>query len=93
MADRRNHSQRDALLQRVGGEFTEMPCLRLTAPQAQRLFDLRADVCARILAAFVHDGLLTCDPDGRYRLNDNRPWPSRIGQIQPPGVLATHHAV
>ena len=47
--DRRNHSQRQFLLDRVAGEFREMPCLRLTRAQAQRLFGLRADVCDRIL--------------------------------------------
>ena len=41
--DRRNHASREALLIRVRGEFTEMPCLRLTRGQAQRLFDLWRD--------------------------------------------------
>ena len=75
MADRRNYSRRDALLRRIGGEFTEMPCLRLTGPQARRLFDLRADICERILAALAAEGLLICDGNGRYRLNDARHWP------------------
>ena len=36
-----------------------MPCLRLTPGQAQRLFGLRADVCARVLAGLVDEGTLT----------------------------------
>ena len=33
---------RVALLRRVSGEYYEMPCLRLTRGQAQRLFGLRS---------------------------------------------------
>src|SRR5687767_12635326 len=49
--ERRIQSSRDALVRRVYGEFYEMPCLRLTPGQAQRLFDLRPDVCQRILTS------------------------------------------
>ena len=73
--DRRTQSSRDDLLERVYGEFFEMPCLRLTAAQTQRLFGLRGDVCQRILAALVAGGSLTCE-DQRYRLNDARNWPT-----------------
>lgn len=76
VGDRRNHAARDALLRRVRAEFTEMPCLRLTRGQAQRLFSLRPDVCERILAVLVCDGFLTCGSDDRYRLNDSATWPS-----------------
>ena len=65
-ADRRNIASREQLLQRVRCEFKEMPCLRLTRGQAQRLFGLRADVCARVLAGLVDDGALTRGPDERY---------------------------
>jgi hypothetical protein len=52
-----------------------MPCLRLTAAQAQRLFGLSADVCERILAGLVADGRLACE-NQRYRFNDARSWPT-----------------
>jgi hypothetical protein len=58
------------LIERVAGEFNEMRCLRLTAPQAQRLFGLRADVCHRVLAGLVADGTLVHGTDGRYRLSE-----------------------
>jgi hypothetical protein len=74
--DRRNGPLRDALLRRVCGEFNEMPCLRLTRGQAQRLFGLRSDVCERVLADLVRDGILTYGSDERYRLSDSR-WPTR----------------
>jgi hypothetical protein len=73
--DRRDHSSRDDMLERVYAEFREMPCLRLTPAQTQRLLALRADICARVLARLVADGQLTCE-DQRYRVNDARSWPT-----------------
>ena len=74
--DRRDGTARDALVQRVYGEFHEMPCMRLTAPQARLLFGLRPDVSERILAGLVRQGLLYCDGE-RYRFNDTDAWPVR----------------
>jgi hypothetical protein len=68
--DRRNQRSREALVTRVVAEFQEMPCLRLTGRQAQRLFDLRADVCQRLLGALLRDGTLACDTEQRYRLTE-----------------------
>lgn len=73
-ADRRNVASRERLLQRVRGEFEEMPCLCLTRVQVQRLFDLREDVCKRLLARLVDEGTLTCGPDGRYRTRNAGMW-------------------
>jgi hypothetical protein len=64
--DRRNSASRDRLLTRVRAEFREMPCLRLTFGQGQRLFGMRADVCERVFASLVRDGMLTPGPDARY---------------------------
>jgi hypothetical protein len=64
--DRRSHEARALLLARVRGEFTEMPCLSLTVPQAMRLFDLREDICRRLLGALVADGALSKREDERY---------------------------
>ena len=89
MADRRNHPQREALVRRIAGEFTEMPCLRLTPAQARRLFALRADICDRILAALVREGVLIFDHNGRYGLDERRLWSprSRAPLRRPDGVL------
>ena len=73
--DRRDQASRDELVERVYGEFSEMPCLRLTAAQAQRLFGLRADICARILAGLVATRWLAFESE-RYRFNDARSWPT-----------------
>ena len=67
--ERRNFAARRALVERVYGEFHEMPCLRLTPAQARRLFDLRADVSQRILQGLVAEGVLTRDGE-RFRLNE-----------------------
>jgi hypothetical protein len=72
--DRRDQSSRSELVERVYGEFNEMPCLRLTAAQAQRLFALRADICDRILTGLVVDRWLALEGE-RYRFNDARSWP------------------
>jgi hypothetical protein len=66
--DRRDLQSRDSLLQRIQGEFAEMPCLRLTAPQARRLFHLRPDICDRVLTRLVETRTLVRGTDGRYGL-------------------------
>jgi DNA-binding IclR family transcriptional regulator len=56
----------DALMNRIRGEFLEMPCLRLTFAQAQRLFGLDAKQCRRMLDALVAHRFLVRRPDGLY---------------------------
>ena len=68
--ERRNHSAREALLCRVRCEFEEMRGLRITLPQAKRLFGLREDVCVRILDTLIHDGVLARRSDGCYGRRD-----------------------
>jgi hypothetical protein len=86
--DRRNHVSREALLQRVRGEFTEMPCLRLTRGQAQRLFGLRPHICERVLATLVRDHTLTCGPDGRFGITDLHLWRERSTPLPERSLLA-----
>jgi hypothetical protein len=64
--ERRDTRSRELLLARVRAEFQEMPCLRLTRPQAQRLFGLRLDVCERVLATLVRQREIYLGSDGRY---------------------------
>jgi len=42
----------------VSAEFHEMPGLRLTMPQAQRLFGLDGDTCAEVVAILVARSIL-----------------------------------
>ena len=66
LMDRRDSDSRGALVERVLAEFREMPCLRLTPAQAQRLFGMRSDVSARVIGSLVESGELRLDADGRY---------------------------
>jgi hypothetical protein len=44
---------------RVRAEFTEMPGLRLTLPQASRLFNLERTQCERVLVTLVDMRILS----------------------------------
>jgi hypothetical protein len=79
--DRRNTASRAQLLDRIRAEFHEMPCLRLTAPQARRLFGLRADVCERVFGTLIAEGTLTCGADGRYGVPAEVAWRGRMSRV------------
>jgi hypothetical protein len=52
----------DYMLRRIQGDFREMPGLRLTCRQAQRLWNLDQLVCESLLAALVDVRFLVeCD--------------------------------
>lgn len=52
------------LLHRIKAEFLEMPGLKLTELQAQRLWSLDSTRCAALLGALVDAGFLFRTPDG-----------------------------
>jgi hypothetical protein len=56
---------RDALL-RIRTEYIEMPDLKLTGRQAQRLWNLTTDVWDRALAVLLGERFLAETPDGAY---------------------------
>jgi hypothetical protein len=65
--------QLDALLQRVCGEYMEMPGLRLSLSQAGRLWGLDLQTCETVLAFLVARRFLHRTTDGRFaRLTDGR---------------------
>ncbi len=53
-------------LERIQGEFRELPGLRLTAAQAQRLWRLDRTVCDALLLALVDARFLVRMPDGVF---------------------------
>jgi hypothetical protein len=53
-------------LQRIRAEYMEMPGMRLTAPQVQRLAGVNALVCARVLEELVMAGVLRRAVDGTF---------------------------
>lgn len=57
-----------ALALRVRGEFAEMPGLRLTTPQAARLFGVAPDVARAVLDELRDASVLTCSNRGLYSL-------------------------
>ena len=56
----------DDVLQRIQGEFVEMPGLRLTPAQAQRLWGLERDICDALLGALVDAKFLAQTRDGAF---------------------------
>jgi len=56
----------ESIIQRVRGEYLEMPGLSLTEQQAQRLWHLEPDACRALLKALVQSGFLRQTPRGGY---------------------------
>ena len=63
--------QQVEVLRRVKGEFIEMPGLRLTIAQAQRLWGLDRAVCDSLLAALVDAKFLLRTRDGAFVRSDH----------------------
>ncbi len=63
----------EVLLRRARSEFLEMPGLRLTCPQAQRLWGLDEWSCLQLLESLVDAKFLYRSPHGMYaRLSDGQ---------------------
>jgi hypothetical protein len=56
----------DDVLRRVQGEFLEMPGLRLTEPQARRLWNLDQESCEALLGILVDQKFLFKTRDGSF---------------------------
>ena len=57
---------RDQILRRIRGEFLEMPGLRLTLPQAKRLWGLDTETCTQLLQSLTDQQFLCRRSDGTY---------------------------
>jgi hypothetical protein len=66
MSSRSSISLRESILQRICGEYREMPGLQLTLGQAQRLWGLDEETCARSLDFLVERGFLVRTSRGVY---------------------------
>ena len=53
-----------ALVDRVRGEFNEMPGLQLTIPQAARLLGIEPDACRSVIDQLVDSKVLRRTPAG-----------------------------
>jgi hypothetical protein len=66
----------DALFNRIRCEFLEMPGLRLTRQQAQRLYGIEPTLCQRTLDRLVDTRFLCITSNGTYaRLSDGADTP------------------
>jgi len=63
---------RSGLVQRIQAEYMEMPGLKLTLPQAVRLFGVNTHESQRVLSELIACGYLRRDQNGAYR---RRPCP------------------
>jgi hypothetical protein len=73
-------------LERIRSEFLEMPGLRLTVAQAERLCGVDRGLCQGVLDALVDAKFLCVRPDGTYgRLTDGS------AQGATPHRIATPH--
>jgi hypothetical protein len=54
------------LLDRIQGEYLELPGLRLTEAQARRLWDIDRTTCGALLDALVDVRFLRRAPDGSF---------------------------
>ena len=52
------------ILRRVQAEFSEMPGLKLTAAQAQRLWAIDSPTCERVINSLTESGFLIRTRDG-----------------------------
>ena len=56
----------DDVVELMKMEYAEMPGLRLTFSQAQRLWNVSGDVCVEALAVLTRSGFLVRTPEGAY---------------------------
>lgn len=64
-AERTTKSIRDVVL-RVEGEYRDMPGLKLTEAQAQRLLGIDCEMCAAVLSTLVERRFLRRTANGLY---------------------------
>ena len=72
-----NALQLHDVVQLIRMEYLEMPELELTLWQAQRLWNLSADLCDRSLTFLIGDGFLTRTAAGAYIRRDSPAPPIR----------------
>ena len=74
-------SATEEVLRRVQGEFLEMPGLRLTEPQARRLWGLDAASCSALLGALVDAKFLSRTRDGAFVRSDTIPSHRQFSEV------------
>jgi hypothetical protein len=62
-------------------EYAEMPELKLTFWQAQRLWNFSEELCERALTAVISSGFLARTPDGGYVRRSSLPSAGRVASL------------
>ena len=84
----------DEVLRRVQGEFLEMPGLRLTEPQARRLWGLDAASCDALLGALVEAKFLFRTRDGAFmRVEHAAPVKASLRSRRLAGAAQRHNSL
>ena len=79
----------DALLRRLQAEFLEMPGLKLTKAQAQKLWALDSTSCATLLETLVEVNFLWRTRDGAFmRVEHGTPAKARLTRPIEPAASA-----
>lgn len=68
----------ERLRERILGEYLEMPDLRLTSAQMQRLGAVEAALCQTVLDTLVSEKLLRLSPNGVYSRSTDGPLPPKV---------------
>jgi hypothetical protein len=67
------------IVERIRSEYLEMPGMRLTPRQLQRLCGIGPSLCDAVLEAMVESHFLTVRPDGTYvRASEGLPAPRMV---------------
>lgn len=78
----------DNTIERLRAEFLEMPGLRLTADQVQRLCGVERTMCKAALKELVESAFLRMNADGTYARRSDGVW--RVPRPMP-AKAAEHH--
>ena len=79
----------DPLIERLKAEFLEMPGLKLTEAQAQRMWSLDATLCSTLLETLVNMSFLFRTRDGAFmRIERTAPLRSSLATRSKPSSVA-----
>jgi hypothetical protein len=87
MTERAHEDVSDVILQRIYGEFLEMPGMRLTLSQAQRLWGLDERTC-QVLLEYLVDTKFLCRSAQGYGRNSDGPAPFPRPRMAKAGIDA-----
>ena len=88
MPERAHEEVSDVILQRIYGEFLEMPGMRLTLSQAQRLWGLDERTCRQLLGYLVDTKFLCRSAHGNYGRSSDGPMPVPRPRMAKAGIDA-----